>query len=1070
MKPTDTANPEYFHKVVDCQWGCPAHTDVPAYIRMIAQGQFSDAYMENRESNVFPGILGRVCDRPCEPACRRGRVEEKPVAICRLKRVAADHRDDITDRLPKAPPQNNGKHVALIGAGCASLTVANDLRPLGYEVTIFEALDATGGLMRTNIPRFRLPPKVLDEEIGYILDMGVDLKLNHPIESLKNLLDEDYDAIFVGTGAPRGKNLEIPGRYDSDRIHIGIDWLESVAFEHIESIGEHVLIIGVGNTAMDCCRTSLRLGAKEVKVMARKPRGFFKASTWELEDAEEENVEILVNHSPKEFVIEDGKLVGMRFELMEYTVDKDGGIDRGRVTGEKVIPCDDVVLAIGQDNAFPWIERDLGIEFDKWECPVVDETTMMCGREGVFFGGDSAFGPKNIIWAVEHGHQAAISMHKYCQGEDIEDRLPMGLNLASQKMGMHEWSYSNDYDPSSRRLMPHVDLKQRFKKLDIEVELGFTVEQTIAEVERCLNCDIQTVFTESLCIECDACIDICPVNCLTITKNGDEDELRTRLSAPAENRDQALYVSAELPHTGRVMVKDEDICVHCGLCAERCPTGAWDMQKSTILIPYARMNRRLLRSGPPRAALPNRGFRVASVNDVVIKIGTVNGTGSASANGLLRKSIFRMGVPVVGKNYFPSNIQGLPTWYEIRVTGDGYQARSNRVDVMVAMNAQTYAQDMADVTPGGWLIYDSTWPRSRQLNRDDITVIGIPFSRMCNEHFNGARARILMKNIAYVGALAALLDLDLDIITGLLEETYAAKKKLIASNMEAITLGYDFASENFPCPLPARVQKMEATKSHIVIDGNTAAGLGCMYAGATVGAWYPITPSTSLMDAFRDFCQHYRVDPETDKRTYCIIQAEDELAAIGMVLGASWMGARSFTPTSGPGISLMNEFIGFAYYAEIPAVIFDVQRVGPSTGMPTRTQQCDIMSCAYASHGDTMHVLLFPADPAECFYMAVQAFDLAERLQTPIMVLSDLDIGMNDWMVPELEWDENYVPDRGKVLGAEELEKMEKFYRYLDVDGDGIPYRTLPGCASERRLFHARLRSYETGRIYRGLG
>jgi len=587
MKPTDTENPDYYHKVVDCQWGCPAHTDVPEYIRMIAQGQFSDAYMENRKSNVFPGILGRVCDRPCEPACRRGRIEDKPVAICRLKRVAADHRDDITDRLPKPPASTNGKHVALIGAGCASLTVANDLRPLGYDVTIFEALDTTGGLMRTNIPQFRLPPTVLDEEIGYILDMGVDLKLNHPIESLRDLLDENYDAVFVGTGAPRGKNLDIPGRYDSDRIHIGIDWLESVAFEHTDSIGERVLIVGVGNTAMDCCRTSLRLGASDVKVMARKPRGFFKASAWELEDAEEENVEILVNHSPKEFVIKNGNLVGMKFELMEYNVDENGRIDRGRVTGEKIIPCDDVVLAIGQDNAFPWIERDLGIEFDQWECPVVDETTMMCGRDGVFFGGDSAFGPKNIIWAVEHGHQAAISIHKYCHGEDLEDRLPMGLNLASQKMGMHEWSYSNDYNPASRRLMPHVDLKQRFKKLDIEVELGFTAEQAIEEVERCLNCDMQTVFTASLCIECDACIDICPVNCLTITQNGEEEELRTRLSAPAENLEQTLYVSDDLPHTGRVMVKDEDLCVHCSLCAERCPTGAWDMQKSTILVPYA---------------------------------------------------------------------------------------------------------------------------------------------------------------------------------------------------------------------------------------------------------------------------------------------------------------------------------------------------------------------------------------------------------------------------------------------------------------------------------------------------
>ncbi len=588
MKPTDTSNPEYFHKVVDCQWGCPAHTDVPAYIRMIAQGEFSDAYMENRKSNVFPGILGRVCDRPCEPACRRGRIEDNPVAICRLKRVAADHRDDITDRLPQAPATSNGKKIALIGAGCASLTVANDLAPLGYEVTIFEALQTTGGLMRTNIPQFRLPPKVLDEEIGYILDMNVDLKLNHPIESLQGLLEENYDAVFVGTGAPRGKNLEIPGRYDSDHIHIGIDWLESVAFEHIKKVGKKVLIIGVGNTAMDCCRTSLRIGADDVKVMARKPREFFKASAWELEDAEEENIEILTNHSPKEFVIENGKLIGMLFELMEYKLDADGRIDRGTVTGEKIIPCDDVVLAIGQDNAFPWIERDIGIEFNDWDCPIVDETTMMCGRDGVFFGGDSAFGPKNIIWAVEHGHQAAISMHRYCQGESITDRLPYGLNLASQKMGMHEWSFSNYYDGTARRLMPHVDLLERFKQIDIEVELGFTAEQAVQEVERCLNCDIQTVFTADLCIECDACIDICPVNCLTITANGEEDELRTRLSAPSENHDQALYVSADLPHTGRIMVKDEDLCVHCSLCAERCPTGAWDMHKSTILVPYAK--------------------------------------------------------------------------------------------------------------------------------------------------------------------------------------------------------------------------------------------------------------------------------------------------------------------------------------------------------------------------------------------------------------------------------------------------------------------------------------------------
>jgi len=444
---------------------------------------------------------------------------------------------------------------------------------------------------------------------------------------------------------------------------------------------------------------------------------------------------------------------------------------------------------------------------------------------------------------------------------------------------------------------------------------------------------------------------------------------------------------------------------------------------------------------------------VATINDVVLKIATVNGTGSASANGLLLKSIFRMGIPVVGKNFFPSNIQGLPTWYEIRVTSDGYQSRSDHVDLMVAMNAQTYARDLAEVASGGWLLYDSTWPRHRQLDRDDVTVLGVPLSKMCNESFDGARARILMKNIAYVGAVAALLDIDLDTITSLLEQTFAEKKHLVASNMQAIRLGYDYARENFVCPLPKKVAAMTGTDNHIIIDGNTAAGLGCMYAGATVGAWYPITPSTSLMDAFRSFCSKYRVDPETGARTYCIIQAEDELSAIGMVLGAAWNGARSFTPTSGPGISLMSEFIGFAYYAEIPTVIFNVQRTGPSTGMPTRTQQADLMSCAYASHGDTKHVLLFPADPNECFSMAQSAFDHAERLQTPVIVMMDLDIGMNDWMVPDLEFDDSKIPDRGKVFTAEQLEEMDAFYRYLDVDGDGIPYRSLPGVHEKGSYF-----------------
>jgi formate dehydrogenase (NADP+) beta subunit len=588
MQPTDTSHPDYYHRVVDCQWACPAHTDVPEYIRLIAQGRFTDAYMVNRESNVFPAILGRVCDRPCEPACRRGRVEAKPVAICRLKRVAADHRDDVTSRLPRIPKVKNGKRIACIGAGCASLTVANDLLPLGYEVTIFEQYGEPGGLMRTNIPSFRLPASVLNEEMGMILDMGVNLELNHPIVSLRELLETGgFDAVFVGSGAPHGKDLELPGRKEAAaNIHIGIAWLESVAFGHLDRIGERVLIIGVGNTAMDCCRTSLRLGAHTVKVMARKPRGFFKASDWELEDAEEESVEIVVNRAPQSFVVENGKLTGMRFQRMEYEIDARGRITAERVAGEEFLPADDVILAIGQENAFPWIERDLGIEFDKWSVPIVDKTTFQSTRPGVYFGGDAAFGPKNIIWAVEHGHQAAISIHKFCQGEPVTQRLAPGINLQSRKMGIHEWSYANDYSPVERRLMPHVSLKERFKKLNIEVELGFTAEQTAAEVHRCLNCDVQTVFTAKLCIECDACIDICPVDCLTITHNGEEAELRTRLKAPAKNLTQPLYVSAPLPQTGRVMVKDEDLCVHCGLCAERCPTAAWDMQKSLVHWPH----------------------------------------------------------------------------------------------------------------------------------------------------------------------------------------------------------------------------------------------------------------------------------------------------------------------------------------------------------------------------------------------------------------------------------------------------------------------------------------------------
>jgi NADPH-dependent glutamate synthase beta subunit-like oxidoreductase/ferredoxin len=586
VNPTDTSNPDYFHKVVDCQWACPAHTDVPEYIRLIAQGRYADAYMVNRESNVFPGILGRVCDRPCEPACRRGRVDEKPVAICRLKRVAADLRGEISQRLPTIPKEKNGKRVALIGAGSASLTVANDLLPLGYEIVMFEKLQETGGLMRSNIPAFRLPPRALDEEINIILDMGVDLRLGAPVTSLRALLAEGYDAVFVGTGAPLGRNLEIPGRYDTDQIFVGIQWLESVAFGHTNSIGERVVVIGGGNTAMDCCRTSLRLGGKDVKVIARKPMDMLKASDWELEGAIEENVEMVTNHAPEEFIVENGKLTGVKFSEVEWYEDEDGRL-RSKKLKDVIVPCDSVILAIGQENAFSFIERDIGLEFDNWDMPIVDKVTMQSTRERVFFGGDAAFGPLNIIWAVEHGHQAAISIHNCCQGIPVSERPSYGMNLASTKMGIHEWSYSNDFDAITRRLVPHVSLNERFQNLDIEVELGFKAEQTVKEVERCLNCDMQTVFKANICIECDACVDVCPVSCLIIAKNGSEDELRLRLKTPALNKDQDIFVSETLPQTGKVMVKDENVCIHCGLCAERCPTGAWDMQKFTLNIPYA---------------------------------------------------------------------------------------------------------------------------------------------------------------------------------------------------------------------------------------------------------------------------------------------------------------------------------------------------------------------------------------------------------------------------------------------------------------------------------------------------
>jgi formate dehydrogenase beta subunit len=580
VKPTDIKNPEYFHKVVDCQFACPAHTPVPEYIRLIAAERYTDAYMVNWHSNVFPGILGRTCDRPCEPACRRVRVEEEPVAICRLKRVAADNKDDISDRLPTIPKIKNGKRVALIGAGPASLTVARGLAPLGYSIDIYDNQFAGGGMMRSQIPAFRLPAEVLDEEVNYILNMGVTATFDVQVESLREILDKEYDAVFVGTGAPRGKGLNLPGLEDAmPNVYLGIDWLSSVAFEHTTSIGKRVLVLGGGNTAMDCCRTSRRMGGEDVRVVVRSPFDEMKASPWEKDDAASEGIPIYNNHVPKEFVVEDGKLKGMHFEKVEAQYDEDG--KRTLVpTGEDLLfmEADDVLMAIGQQNAFPWIERDLGIEFDKWEMPVVDEATFQSTNERVFFGGDSAFGPENIITAVAHGHQAAVSIDLFCRGEDVKKRPPPHVTLSSQKMGVHEWSYDSAVANDLRYAVPHAPLAKTLKNRKVEVELGFDIETGYKEAQRCLNCDVQTVFDELRCIECDACVDICPTDCITFTTNGAEEDLRQRLEAPAGNLAQELYISADLP-TMRVMVKDEDVCLHCGLCAERCPTTAWDMQK-----------------------------------------------------------------------------------------------------------------------------------------------------------------------------------------------------------------------------------------------------------------------------------------------------------------------------------------------------------------------------------------------------------------------------------------------------------------------------------------------------------
>jgi formate dehydrogenase beta subunit len=594
LKPTDIAVPDYFHKVVDCQWACPAHTPVPEYIRMIAAGRYGDAYMVNWNSNVFPGILGRTCDRPCEPACRRGRVEEhnqakpEPVAICRLKRVAADSKGDIHARLPSAPSQKNGKRVACIGGGPASLTVARDLAPLGYEVVVFDQDPKAGGMIRTQIPRFRLPEPVIDEEVGYVLGIGVEFRGGVRIDSMKKLLAEGFDAVFVGTGAPRGRDLDLPGRKEAAKnIHIGIDWLSSVSFGHVGAIGRRVIVLGGGNTAMDCCRTSRRLGGEDVKVIVRSGFDEMKASPWEKEDAAHEGIPILNFLVPKTFEHRDGKLIGMTFEKVKAVFD-DAGRRTLVPTGEpnQRFDCDDVLVAVGQENSFPWIERDAGIDFDKSGMPVVDKVTFQASQPRVFFGGDAAFGPKNIIWAVAHGHDAAISIDKFCNGEDIRVRPGPLVNLVSQKMGIHEWSYDNDVSGDLRHKVPLKDQAVALKNIKVEVELGFDAKMALAEAQRCLNCDVQTVFSPPLCIECDACVDICPMDCITFTANGEEEDLRARLNAPADRTSQDLYISDSLK-TGRIMAKDEDVCLHCGLCAERCPTGAWDMRKFLLDVSHA---------------------------------------------------------------------------------------------------------------------------------------------------------------------------------------------------------------------------------------------------------------------------------------------------------------------------------------------------------------------------------------------------------------------------------------------------------------------------------------------------
>ena len=771
------------------------------------------------------------------------------------------------------------------------------------------------------------------------------------MRSLKALLAEGWDAVFVGCGAPRGRDLDIPGRREAAaNIHVGIDWLSSVSFGHVTKIGRRVIVLGGGNTAMDCCRSSRRLGGEEVTVVVRSGFEEMKASAWEKEDAMHEGIPILNWLVPKAFIHQGGRLTGMLFEKVKAEYDARGR--RNLVpTGEPDthIPCDDVLIAVGQENAFPWIERDIGIEFDRWDMPKVDPKTMQSTLPSVFFGGDAAFGPKNIIWAVAHGHDAAISIDKLCHGEDIAERPAPGVTLVSQKMGIHEWSYDNDISNDLRYRVPSRDTAVALKDIRVEVELGYDEKLAFLEAERCLNCDVQTVFTGKLCIECDACVDICPMDCITFTENGEQAELRGASDGPGpQSRPGSLY---------RQLAEDRT-----------------DHGQGRGCLPALRAVRRALPDGrlghaqiparrdPSRPRLPRpvicraegqrfrRGVNVdgssrqsiESVNDFVVKFANVNGSGSASANSLFAKSILRMGIPASSRNIFPSNIQGLPTWYEVRICESGHLGRRGGVDMMVAMNPQTWDEDIAEIDPGGYLFYDSTKPLPPSKFREDISIIGAPLTAICNRVYDDARQRQLFKNIIYLGALSALLDMDVAAIEKLIGEQFRGRDALIKPNLHALQLGRDWALTEFDCPIGLRLKRVDKVRDRIFVTGNDAAALGAVYGGATVAAWYPITPSSSLAEAFANHCRRYRIDPKSKEKRYAIIQAEDELASIGMVIGAAWNGARAFTATSGPGISLMQEFIGLAYFAEIPAVIFDVQRGSPSTGMPTRTQQADL--------------------------------------------------------------------------------------------------------------------------------